>query len=206
MASAPILSPVELAQSFHGRSTAETEDQKGASTSGSSFTAPLALQMVQDTIARRKQSEEDSSPVIDEAQKSKARATSSTYVWGSQKANTVVDVPHAFTRRRIENRSVNTLQEWEGLVESIDRDCFTARIRDLTNSGNPEEIATIPLEEVDPDELPRVVPGALFHLFIGFTRRGGSRRRETFTYFRKHLPGTNSVGLELADLLSSFDE
>jgi len=161
--------------------------------------------LYQASISRSQKLREDKSVLVDDLQKKETPSTFPARLNDSHFNANVIRIPNLFSRRQIENRSVNTLQEWEGLVDAVDGENFVARLRDLTNSKNPEEIATIPLSEVDPCERERVIPGALFHLFIGYTRRGGSQRRETFTYFRKHLPRSNASTSELADLLGSFD-
>lgn len=120
------------------------------------------------------------------------------------KSSTLIQAPGLFKTRHFSGRSVNTLQEWEGLVESIGDTSFTARLRDLTDRSRGEEFAEIPLEEVDPADLKRLVQGAVFHLIIGFSKRNGARRRETFLYFRKFLPRGKVEANTIVDLLDGL--
>lgn len=160
----------------------------------------------QQSISRQNSRLVEPSLVIDEGQRTSLQANSSDHLNNNAREHSVIEFPHVFQRRQIENRSVNTLQEWEGLIETVDGDTFTARLRDLTSAGRAEEQAVIPLSEIDRSDHLRVQPGALFHLIIGFVRRGGSQRRETFTYFRRHMPSQSSAASDLANLLTSFSE
>jgi hypothetical protein len=119
--------------------------------------------------------------------------------------DTVIGVPNLFRAKTIAGRSVNTLQEWEGLVHSSSGTAFTARLRDLTNPGRSEEIAEIAMDGIDPSDVARVKPGAVFHLIVGYTRRNGAQRLETFTYFRRHLPSGQAVANEIVDLLDMLE-
>lgn len=128
----------------------------------------------------------------------------SNEVGGEIKQNTLIQAPALFKAKDFSGRSVNTLQEWEGLVESVGDKSFTARLRDLTDRSRGEEFADIPFDEVDPSDMARVVTGAVFHLIIGFSKRNGSRRRETFIYFRKFLPRGKSKANTVVDLLNGL--
>jgi hypothetical protein len=121
-------------------------------------------------------------------------------------APSVINIPNAFQAKIVAGRSVNTLQEWEGLVQTVGSENFTARLRDLTVPGHPEEIAEISFDGIDPNDLSRVKIGAVFHLIVGYTRRNGSQRLETFTYFRRHLPSGRAAANKLADLLDMFED
>jgi hypothetical protein len=121
-----------------------------------------------------------------------------------QAASSVIQIPNFFKKTIVRGRSINTIQEWEGLVDRVDSDGFEARLRDLTRGDHAQEIAWIPMSEVDRKDLTRVKPGAVFHLIVGFCRRGGGQKRETELYFRKHLPSARKDASDLADLLDFF--
>lgn len=94
--------------------------------------------------------------------------------------------------RRVESvatgvRRLEILQEWDGLVEASGPRSFTARIADPADEK--VEIVDIPIEEVSPDERPRIAPGALFYWSIGReTSKSGTVSRVSTIYFRR-LPG-----------------
>lgn len=118
-------------------------------------------------------------------------------------SSVVVNVPTLFKTRKIGGRSLNTLQEWEGLVTKIGGDSFSCRLRDLTYKSSNEELAEIPFEEIDVSDRNNLQLGAVFHLIVGYTKRSGSQRRETMIYFRRHLPKAKSNGLRLLNLLKA---
>lgn len=59
------------------------------------------------------------------------------------------------------------IQQWEGVVESIDKHFFYATLSDLTDKSQPKSDATFPLALVHKDDKALVEPGALFYLSIG---------------------------------------
>lgn len=115
----------------------------------------------------------------------------------------VVNVPTLFKTRKIGGRSLNTLQEWEGLVTELHETGFLARLRDLTCQSATEELAEIPLDEIDVADRNNIAVGAIFHLIVGYTKRSGSQRRETMIYFRRHLPKAKSNSSRLIGLLKA---
>lgn len=65
-------------------------------------------------------------------------------------------------------------QEWAGWVTAILKDEFDARLRDLTHGGRA--VATIDLEEIDPEDRARMRIGSVFHWVMGYERSvSGSR-------------------------------
>ena len=57
------------------------------------------------------------------------------------------------------------LQDWEGIVESVGNEFFTARLRDLTNNEvYPSETAELPIEDISDDDLQLLRVGAVFYL------------------------------------------
>lgn len=123
--------------------------------------------------------------------------------------NNIINIPALFAYKAMEDGwSVRTLQEWEGIIESVADDAFAARIRDLTDQRCYVEYAEIPLDEVDPSDLFQVKVGAVFNLIIGYFNRGNGQRRETMLYFRKDFSAINNENdaTELAALLGSLPE
>ena len=59
-------------------------------------------------------------------------------------------------------------QEWAGRVTAILKGEFDARLRDLTAGGRA--VATIDLEEIDPEDRARMRVGSLFHWVMGYER------------------------------------
>lgn len=60
------------------------------------------------------------------------------------------------------------LQDWEGVVETIGNENFTARLRDLTNNEPyPSEAAELPIEDISVDDLELLRVGAVFYLTVG---------------------------------------
>ncbi len=57
------------------------------------------------------------------------------------------------------------LQQYEGTVESVDGEEFTAYLRDLT--GNVDKEATFDVGEITPEDRARLQPGAIFYWNLG---------------------------------------
>ncbi len=87
------------------------------------------------------------------------------------------------------------LQQFEGTVDYVNGNVFTAHLRDRTKASMPIEIATISLEEVSPDDLKLVAPGAVFYLSVGYrVHPWGQKERSTGIVFRR-LPAWTRNGL-----------
>jgi hypothetical protein len=101
------------------------------------------------------------------------------------------------------------LQEWEGFVESINDDCFVARLTDLTADGEiASERAEIPLEEISEDDLPKLKPRAVFRWAIGYERSPrGTKMRVSNIVFRDLPRWTKSDHINVereVELLTKF--
>lgn len=75
-------------------------------------------------------------------------------------------------------------QHFEGVVESVDADTFTARLVDLTNAKNVDELAEFPMRVVARVDRGAVSPGAVFDWFIRVAPRVNRivfRRAKPFT-------------------------
>lgn len=86
-----------------------------------------------------------------------------------------------------QQRKFQLLQFWEGRVDELVNEGIVAIIRDKTNPSNPEEEATILLEEISDEDIDLVRPGAVFYWSIGY-EDAPSRRRISQIRFRR-LPG-----------------
>jgi hypothetical protein len=71
---------------------------------------------------------------------------------------------------------MRTTQRWEGYVERVEGDVFLARLVDLTNPANDDEVTEVSIEEeVSPGDRALVAPGAVFYWSIGYTRSPGGQ-------------------------------
>lgn len=83
-------------------------------------------------------------------------------------------------------RSVE-LQQWEGVVQDVLEDSFTAVLHDRTSSA-PDQYAELPVEEVSEADWPLLAAGAVFYWWIGYRDSVGGRARASIIRFRR-LPG-----------------
>ena len=92
------------------------------------------------------------------------------------------------------------IQDWEGIVESIETKTFTALLRDLTaNEAYPGEMADLPIEDIAPDDLGLLKLGAIFYLTVGrSTDVTGQQQRFSRMEFRR-LPVWTSADFNRAD-------
>lgn len=101
------------------------------------------------------------------------------------------------------------LQDWEGAVESIGSETFTARLRDSTNKETyASEIAELPIADVSEDDQELLRPGAIFYLTVGrVTRPSGRQDRVGRLVFRRLPAWTQSTlrrAQQRAERLSRF--
>jgi hypothetical protein len=87
------------------------------------------------------------------------------------------------------------LQKWEGRV--VARTKFTFEAVVVALRGVPtEELVEFDLEELTPDDVPMVVPGAIFYWSIGYREeRSGERSRSSVIRFRR-LPAWSPRDIE----------
>ena len=100
--------------------------------------------------------------------------------------------------RKPEYQSV-VLQDWEGVIETVDNESFAARLRDLTiNERYPSEMVEIPIEDVSEDDLELLRVGAVFYLTVGrLKHRNGRQERFGRIVFRR-LPSWTSSAVRRA--------
>jgi hypothetical protein len=105
---------------------------------------------------------------------------------------------------------ITALQQWEGAVDEILDDAFTAILRDRT-TDTPDERAEFALDEVSPSDVSLVTPGAIFTWTIGYRDMlTGQRLRFSTIRFRR-LPAWTQRELDDARarasrLLASLEE
>lgn len=100
--------------------------------------------------------------------------------------------------------SPEVLAEWDGYVEEIHRDYFTARMRGLQGKGvaGKNEEAEIPISDVDDEDRELLAIGAFFRLTITYELpKVGPKRRFTTLQFRR-LPAFTKRELDEADKLA----
>lgn len=114
----------------------------------------------------------------------------------------VLSLSVMFKVEQIGKHSMNTLQKWEGYVESIEDDHFVASIFDVFEKGRGQEQAEIPLKLLNTTERPFLKLGAPFQLIHGFSKTAkGTRTKETIVYFRRYIPKQDNDGRRLASVL-----
>lgn len=59
--------------------------------------------------------------------------------------------------------SVDILKEWEGVVLTVSDDDVQARLTDMNDSTSPEELVTIGMDAISPQDHELVEPGAVFY-------------------------------------------
>jgi hypothetical protein len=97
-------------------------------------------------------------------------------------------------------KRVDLLQQWQGVVLT-DPDVtgdFDVRLEDMTDRARVDEAATMSMNEVSRDDLPLVVPGAIFYLFVG---RESDEFGQLSRFFRvrfRRLPRLTSADLARA--------
>lgn len=108
------------------------------------------------------------------------------------------------------------LQSWEGRVlktDSVNRE-FTAIVTDKTNPSANDEQITLSIDEIPPDDLSLLVPGATFYWSIGYADYPGRpRSRESRIRLRRlprwtqtELTKMDDHGKQLADFFASHCE
>ena len=100
----------------------------------------------------------------------------------------------------------NQIEEIKQILNGTVIECseleMTARLEDITNPGNPDEMITLPLEEIESRDRSLIQPGALFLWHIGY-RSGPKYPRERFSKicFRR-LPKWTDDEIQDANKLS----
>lgn len=107
--------------------------------------------------------------------------------------------------------ALNPKQLFEGTVLFRTEGGFTARLRDLTNPMNPDEIAEFDLDEISPDDKQMVQPGAAFFWTLGTESSPAGQVTKVMRVSFRRLPAWNKASLRatthfVEDVLSVFRE
>lgn len=96
-------------------------------------------------------------------------------------------------------------QKWLGTVLDADGVDITARIEDLTDTNNPDEIIVFSVEEIEARDLVLVQEGAMFFWYIGY-RKGLKYPKERFSKISfRRLPQWRDVEVKIAaDLADKY--
>ncbi len=98
-------------------------------------------------------------------------------------------------------------QMYEGTVQEIRIEEFTATLRDQLDPSTPRQSATIALDHVWEDDLGLVVPGAVFYWSIGYRiERHGQRYLQSNIRFRRLPVWTKSELKKLAQNAEEFND
>jgi hypothetical protein len=80
------------------------------------------------------------------------------------------------------------LQKWEGIVEEVSDDEFTAVLRDVTDPSREDERSTMLVEDVPFSDRHLLVPGAVFYWSIGYDDSSDGQRRRVSVIRLRRLP------------------
>jgi|LakMenEpi03Aug12_release.lakeMendotaPanAssembly.Ray.scaffolds.fasta_scaffold133676_2 hypothetical protein len=106
----------------------------------------------------------------------------------------VLNFPAVFVSRVLGERSVNTLQEWDCVITSIQDNIIEARGLSLLDDDPQYEVLHIPVEEFCPDDRPILIPGVVFRFVIFFARKANHQlSRESTCYVRKSFSVNQNV-------------
>jgi hypothetical protein len=100
-------------------------------------------------------------------------------------------------------------QKWEGYVQSVDEETFSAVLTAIQGDEG-EQQAEIYLENIDEVDRKLIEPGAIFYWSVGYLDRPSGRQRASVIRFRR-LPAWTRADIEEAqaeaeELSSMFDE
>ena len=94
------------------------------------------------------------------------------------------------------------IQKWSGTVIDCSDDELTARLEDLTNPANPDEIVVLSTEEIESRDHALIQRGAVFLWQIGY-RYGPKYPRERFSKIRfRRLPKWTKEEIQHAEKLA----
>ena len=91
-----------------------------------------------------------------------------------------------------------SLQKWEGIVLSVSKDSFTARLIDLSHNTSTREICELTINEIAPEDIDLLDVGAIFYWNIGYYDSSrGQRFRQSMIRFRR-LPSWSAAEISSA--------
>ncbi len=92
------------------------------------------------------------------------------------------------------------LQDWEGVVDSIGPEIFTARLRDRTNEETyASEMVELPVADVSDDDRELLRPGAIFYLTVARVIRASGRQDRVGRLVFRRLPAWTASTLRRAE-------
>ncbi len=95
-------------------------------------------------------------------------------------------------------------QHWIGIVESIDKDHFIAKLEDKTNDGT-YEIASFETSEVSPSDRELLSNGAIFYWSVGFASDNGQIEKRSLLRFKRSVGFTEEDINEIAEKSEHFN-
>lgn len=112
-----------------------------------------------------------------------------------------ISLPRAVGHLKLDLQSrLIVLQTWEGFVDEVrtDEGLFQARLSDLTDENNGEEVVELLIDDVDEDDLELLRVGGVFRWIIGYREKIQGRRERVSSLVFRRLPGWSKVDLEAA--------
>jgi hypothetical protein len=91
------------------------------------------------------------------------------------------------------------LQVWEGTVVKVDKDEFTAILRDKTEESNPDEEVVLSTEELALEDRELLRPGAVFYWSIRYEQESGLPRRRVSRIRFRRVPGWTASDIRRAE-------
>jgi hypothetical protein len=115
----------------------------------------------------------------------------------------VFNLPSVFTRRILGERSVNTLQEWECVVQHVEDEIVYAKGVSLLDDNDERQVLEIPTREFSEVDRKALASGTVFRLIVGFVKKAsGTQKRESFCYVRRKLISTGRIEDSLLNLFN----
>lgn len=109
---------------------------------------------------------------------------------------------HLVTVASISNKIEDIKQKWNGVVIDCNDHELTARLEDLTDPKNPDEIVVLSIEEIDKGDQTLIQNGAVFLWQIGY-RQGSKYPRERFSKISfRRLPKWTEEDIQDAEKLA----
>jgi len=91
------------------------------------------------------------------------------------------------------------LQVWEGTVVKVDKDEFTAILRDKTEESHPDEEVVLSTEELALEDLELLRLGAVFYWSIRYEQEPGLPRRRVSRIRFRRVPGWTASEIRRAE-------
>ena len=100
----------------------------------------------------------------------------------------VFEVPVIKTSHKIDSRNYSRASyRWVCYVTAINKDTFTANVKELRSDTEIFEEAEYEIQDLDDEDVKMLKIGAVFYWSMGFEYRNGTKKKESFIRF-KRLP------------------